>query len=81
MPLRSLGISALVVIAMGLSASPAGATHAYRCDLSDNPTVQRAACLPHYVWDAVTSGRPGSLACAVERALGVDNVKDCHAEP
>jgi hypothetical protein len=78
--MRTWVLGALVVAATGFIAAPAHATHAYRCDLSDDPMVQRAACLPHHTWDAITGGRPGGVACAVERALGVDNVKECRAE-
>ena len=70
-----------VVVAAGLAAPPAGATHAYRCDLSDDPKVQRATCLPHHAWDAMTGGRPSGVVCALERAIGADNVKECQAEP
>lgn len=81
MGLRALAVSALVGVASGFGVSPAGATHAYRCEVSDDPTVQRAACLLHHTWDAITGGRPTGAACAAERALGVNNVKECHAEP
>ena len=79
MKVRALGISALVAMTVGLFAPPAGATHAYRCDVGDDPAVRRAACLPHHVWDALTGGRPGGLVCAIEEGLGVDNVRDCQA--
>ena len=75
----ALGIGASVAISVGLLAPPAGATHAYRCDVSDDPAVRRAACIPHQAWDAVTRGRPGGVVCAIGD-LGVDNVKDCEAD-
>ncbi len=79
--LRAVRLGILVGLAAGVMASPAGATHAYRCDVSDDPSVPRAGCLPHHARDAITGGRPDGVVCAIERALGVDNVKDCHAEP
>jgi len=63
----------------GFTAPPAGATHAYRCDLGEDPRLRQTACLAHHVWDSVTSGRPDQAGCAVQRALGFVNVRECEA--
>jgi hypothetical protein len=70
-----------MVAAVGVPAVPAGATHAYRCDIGEDRRVREAACLPHQIWDAITAGRPTSAVCAVESTLGVNNIKECSAQP
>jgi hypothetical protein len=82
LPWRSALLAGLVVLSAVLwEASPAAATHAYRCDTMGDPTVNRVVCLPHQAWDAVSGGHPEGVVCALQDTLGVDHVKDCHASP
>jgi hypothetical protein len=79
--LRQWVIPAGVVVSSLWGASPAQAKHAYRCDTTADPRVDRIMCLPHQAWDAVSGGHPAGVLCPLQERLGVDHVKDCHASP
>lgn len=75
--LRMVALAGIVLGAVTWAAPPAEATHAYRCDVTGDPTLNRAWRVSHRVWDGVSGGHPDRATCALQDTLGVDHVKDC----
>jgi hypothetical protein len=64
MRLTTLAVVGVVTLSLVALAPPAAATHAYTCDISDDPLVRNTYCGVHCTWDAFTGAQfKNILAC------------------